>query len=251
MLKDLFNNPETSNVVKWHHYTDIYEFYFSKFKGQRITILEIGVLDGGSLKLWKSYFGECATVIGIDLVTPSLCEKIDGIHIEKGDQSDPIFISNLIDKYGPFDIVIDDGGHTNFLVKRSFELLFNSTNKLYIVEDTHALLWYKGFHSFIRDLHVLVCQNVNFIHRIINVFKLLLSLLSGRYFFYSYAYKLAKRITNSRHKKPYKKFHRGEKLSFSVKDSNENLSKIYSINFYDSLIIFTKANIENVTVEYK
>ena len=41
---------------KWLHYFDIYKENFSKYKNRKIIILEIGVLNGGSLKMWQNYF---------------------------------------------------------------------------------------------------------------------------------------------------------------------------------------------------
>jgi hypothetical protein len=57
-LSKLFYNHTGKLIHKWDHYFDIYEKYFSKYKGQNINILEIGISHGGSLQLWKKYFGE-------------------------------------------------------------------------------------------------------------------------------------------------------------------------------------------------
>ena len=45
--------PTTKNKMG---YIDIYDSFFNKLKDQQIDILEIGVEDGLSLKLWREYF---------------------------------------------------------------------------------------------------------------------------------------------------------------------------------------------------
>jgi hypothetical protein len=39
-----------------HNFTETYEKYFKSFKDKKINILEIGVNDGSSLKMWYDYF---------------------------------------------------------------------------------------------------------------------------------------------------------------------------------------------------
>jgi len=62
----------------------------------------------------------------------------NNIFIEIGDATDANFIKTITKKYGSFDIILDDGSHTNRDVIKSFELLFPllNDNGLYIVEDT-------------------------------------------------------------------------------------------------------------------
>ena len=79
-------------------------------------MLEIGVQSGGSMIIWPQWFSDIDfTYIGVD-INP-LCLQLDmcnddQIHVEIGSQEDPVFLQGLCDKYGPFDIIIDDGGHT-------------------------------------------------------------------------------------------------------------------------------------------
>ena len=57
-LKKFFNNNKNKDLHKWHHYFDIYEENFLKYKKKGITLLEIGVSKGGSLKMWQNYFNK-------------------------------------------------------------------------------------------------------------------------------------------------------------------------------------------------
>ena len=111
-LKDLFLNSENFSF-KWEKYFDVYEEYFTKFRDKNITFVEIGIYNGGSLKVWRDFFGPKSRIIGID-INPD-CKKFeeDGIEIYIGNQSDPIFWKNFFNKVGNVDVILDDGGHTN------------------------------------------------------------------------------------------------------------------------------------------
>jgi limonene-1,2-epoxide hydrolase len=64
------------NVIhKWHHYFDIYHNHFQRFRNQPVKILEIGVFQGGSLQMWKNYFGAEAIVYGVDI--DQECKKFE------------------------------------------------------------------------------------------------------------------------------------------------------------------------------
>lgn len=124
----------TDKSSRSHGYLDFYEKYFPKpdFTGR---ILEIGVMDGLSLRMWSEYYPE-AEIIGIDIKEPQ-----------------PLFLPNVIwakadgtkeeetKRLGMFDIIIDDGSHKTSEQIKSFEHLFkNQLNKdgIYIVEDLHT-----------------------------------------------------------------------------------------------------------------
>src|SRR5262249_46695873 len=54
---------------KWHHYLEIYERHFEHLRATApaVRILELGVSGGGSLQLWRKYFGPAARIVGIDI----------------------------------------------------------------------------------------------------------------------------------------------------------------------------------------
>ena len=62
-----FSHNEGRIIHKWHHYFDIYHNHFCRFRDLPITILEIGVYKGGSLQMWKNYFGPKAKIYGVDI----------------------------------------------------------------------------------------------------------------------------------------------------------------------------------------
>ena len=66
-LLHLFADNKKYVVHKWHHYIPIYDRYFSSFRGRKVRFLEIGVSKGGSLQMWRAYFGKDAIIFGIDI----------------------------------------------------------------------------------------------------------------------------------------------------------------------------------------
>jgi hypothetical protein len=131
------------SVHKWHHYFDIYERHFARYRGRPMTLFEFGVFKGGSLELWKSYFGHAARIIGLDLNPDCAAYAGPGIDIRIGDQADRNFLRQVLAEFGPPDIVIDDGGHSMNQQITTFEVIYPamSTSGIYLVEDTHTTFW--------------------------------------------------------------------------------------------------------------
>ena len=147
-----FRNNNSRLIAKWNHYFDIYERHFNRFKNKEI------VSQGGSLRMWKDYFGNETKIYGID-VDPR-CKKFEenNVKIFIGSQSDRNFLRKVKDTIPPVDILIDDGGHTMRQQKVSFEELFDHVkeNGVYLCEDLHTSYWpsygggYKRVGTFIQ-----------------------------------------------------------------------------------------------------
>jgi hypothetical protein len=90
--------------------------------------------------MWRSYFGDKARIIGID-INPE-CKKFTapGIEIIIGDQGDREFLKSVANRVPRIDILIDDGGHRMEQQIASFEELFPhiSNGGVYLCEDTHT-----------------------------------------------------------------------------------------------------------------
>ncbi len=167
-LERIVLSEEKYLTTKYLHYFEVYNNYFSRFRGGECKILEIGVYKGGSLYMWKDYFGKDAKVIGID-INPQ-CKKFQDkqISIEIGSQEDEDFLNYVIDKYGPFDIIVDDGSHKCFDQIVAFRVLFQSLKNrgIYLCEDVQTSydeIWGGGYsnpNSFIEYTKKLV----DFIH---------------------------------------------------------------------------------------
>jgi hypothetical protein len=126
--------------MKHRNYFAVYDHLFSKYRNQEIVFVEVGVLDGGSLFLWRDYLGPKARIIGIDL-NPAARKWVDfGFEIYIGDQADPAFWQDFFKKAGPIDVLLDDGGHTNEQQVTSVVESLHHINDggLIVVEDVHT-----------------------------------------------------------------------------------------------------------------
>lgn len=130
-------------IFKWIDYFRVYDRYFAKYRNTDVVMCEIGVCKGGSLQMWKKYFGRNATIIGVDI--DERCKQLeeDQIHIEIGSQSEPQFWDGIRKKYPKIDILLDDGGHTMEQQIVTFENMFGhiSDGGVYLCEDVHTSYW--------------------------------------------------------------------------------------------------------------
>ena len=141
-LWNYFTTNKGKKITKWKHYFPIYEKHFSPIRNKSIKILEIGILNGGSLEMWRYYFPE-AIIVGIDINPLCKQHEQERINIRIGDQTDEKFLQSLIEEFGEFDLIIDDGSHHVAHVNKTFQFLFPkmADNGIYFIEDTHAAYW--------------------------------------------------------------------------------------------------------------
>lgn len=104
-------NEEGNGIFKFLHYFDIYERHFSKFVGKEVHIVEVGVYSGGSLKMWRDYFGDKCTVYGVDILDECRNYESENVKIFIGDQQSREFWKDFRSKVPRVDILVDDGGH--------------------------------------------------------------------------------------------------------------------------------------------
>lgn len=134
----------TDKSSEIHNYCEKYERFLPFERSESISILEIGVLGGASLKMWSEYFPN-ASILGIDI--NSACQQYasNNIKIEIGSQTDSTFLTRVAGKYGPFDIIIDDGSHMQSHVIFSFNCLFKELKSqgVYVIEDASCSYWKK------------------------------------------------------------------------------------------------------------
>ena len=142
--------------IKHSSYFQVYDELFEKYRGQPITFVEVGVLHGGSLFMWRDYFGPQARIIGLDFNPYAKRWEADGFEIHIGDQSSPSFWEDTFKKIGDVDIVLDDGGHTfeQQIVTSHQCIPHIKDGGLLVVEDTHTSYFmsfgYPTKYSFIE-----------------------------------------------------------------------------------------------------
>ncbi len=200
-----FFEKNTGNAInKWVHYFDIYDFWFKKYKNKPIVILEIGVYQGGSLNMWRDYFGEEALIFAIDI--NSLCKQFEtrNTKIFIGSQEDPDFLKYVKTQIPKVDILIDDGGHTMNQQIISFEELYDHIKEdgLYLCEDLHTSYW-KNYGGGYKNPNSFIEYSKNFIDSI-------------------------------------NAWHARDKI-FKI---NKFTKSIYALHFYDSVLILEKKKIE-------
>jgi hypothetical protein len=130
-------------IHKWHHYFEAYDRHLGRFRDASPTVLELGVQLGGSLEMWRRYFGSSCRLYGVDIDPATRRHEDIATKIFIGDQADRSFLREVLREVGQPDIVLDDGGHTANQQITSFEELYPAVagNGLYMVEDTHTSLW--------------------------------------------------------------------------------------------------------------
>ena len=141
-LEKYFRENTKRGISKWAHYFDVYDRYFCKYRNKEVVVLEIGVSQGGSLQMWKHYFGNNAKIYGID-INPSCKFEEENIEVLTGSQEDRKFLQAVKRKIPRADILIDDGGHTMKQQKVAFEELFPHVKEdgVYLCEDLHTSYW--------------------------------------------------------------------------------------------------------------
>jgi hypothetical protein len=142
-LWSLFLNNNGRTIHKWKHYFSIYEKHFFRYINQPILFIEIGCGEGGSLQMWKKYFGPHARIVGIDIRRECTDFEEDQISIRIGSQDDPAFLQSVLDEFGTPDIVLDDGSHVMAHIEATFKFLYPRTapSGIYMVEDLHTAYW--------------------------------------------------------------------------------------------------------------
>lgn len=136
----MFNTDKSSLC---HGYTEKYERYLPFDRDQEITILEIGVLGGESLKMWRYWF-RMAYILGIDSNPECTvhADPHDGVYVYTYDQAKTDELKQLGEDW-LFDLIIDDGSHINTHQITTFETLFPlmAAGGMYVIEDTHTSYW--------------------------------------------------------------------------------------------------------------
>jgi methyltransferase family protein len=124
-------------IYKGRHYFDLYVRHLAEFVGREIVVVEVGVYSGGSLEMWKSYFGKHATIHGVDIQEACRVYEAEGVHIHVGDQADRPFWRQFKEAVPFIDVLIDDGGHHPNEMRVTFEELFPIMRPggVYICED--------------------------------------------------------------------------------------------------------------------
>ena len=129
----------TDKCSRKHDYLRTYERHVVWMRDLPVKVLELGVLNGASLKVWRDFF-PLGEIIGADYSPERAKQAGERIAIEIGDCGDPAFLRPLAEKHGPFDLIVDDASHIWKHQQDAFETLFPHLKPggIYILEDIHT-----------------------------------------------------------------------------------------------------------------
>lgn len=154
VLDTLAIKHKSDKSSQYHNYAVKYDKILSPFRNSFLSVLEIGVAQGQSIKMWVDYF-EKATIHGADISkTSEICTKYSNrVRFHLLDQSNEAQLKNL-EQYSPFDLIIDDGNHFWKEQILTFQTLFPYVKKggIYIVEDTTTSYWREYKNSTISTI---------------------------------------------------------------------------------------------------
>lgn len=162
-LERYFFQNKGRQIHKWLHDFEIYHRHLRRFRGKPITLIEFGVQLGGSLQMWRDYFGPRARLVGADIEPRCKQWEDSGTRIFIGDQADRRFLQKVAQKARPIDVVVEDGGHHPDQQIATFEVMYPliKPDGVFVVEDLHTSYWssYSGglgrpgtFMDYAKDL---------------------------------------------------------------------------------------------------
>jgi len=172
-LAELYQNHDGYVSDKWSSYLAVYERVLSPLKQAPISLLEVGVQNGGSLQIWAKYFSNHQKIVGCD-INPD-CAKLrfdtPTISVVVGDVTDSDTLLSVATVAPRLDIIIDDGSHTSRDIVSTFCALFPHLKQdgLFIVEDLHCSYWLEwegGLNTLDSSMEFFKClaDIINFEH---------------------------------------------------------------------------------------
>lgn len=122
-----------------------YERAFASIVDREIKLLELGVAEGGSLRMWRDFFPR-GCVVGLDVNAFDVHDPSGRIRTYVGPQEDTDLLSKIADEQAPagFDVIIDDCSHVGELTRTSFWHLFKRHLRpggIYAIEDWGTGYW--------------------------------------------------------------------------------------------------------------
>lgn len=201
--KDIFYSLDKQGI-KWSQYFDVYDRHLEKYVGKKPVVVEVGILQGGGMEMWKKYFGDGATIIGIDTDYGVFNYQVEGCEYVIGNQESSAFWEEFFKTHSDIDVFIDDGGHTMPQQINTLSCVWNHIKPggIYICEDTHT--------SYQKDWGG--------------------SFRGGSFIEY------AKRVTDSVNYEYFK----DQPINQHDKAFCEFYSELTSIHFYDSMVVLEK-----------
>jgi hypothetical protein len=142
-IQEIYSSKTGKVSDKWESYLPHYNEIFKPLQKKNVSILEIGVQNGGSLEVYAEYFASGESFIGCDI--DQKCSDLDydddRIKVVVGNVNKETTYKKITEVTKIFDIIIDDGSHLSGDIINSFLVYFPHVRPggVYIVEDIHTL----------------------------------------------------------------------------------------------------------------
>lgn len=219
-LQNLYDEHSGKTSDKWPIYLREYEQKFKPYQNLEIKLLEIGIQNGGSLEIYSKYFSQAKRILGCDINRKCSNLQYDDprIQVIVGDANQPSIKTEIL-KDGQFDIIIDDGSHTSKDIVQSFCQYFPLLKEggIFIVEDLHCSYWSEFQGGLFHPI-----SSMNFFKRLVDILN-----------FESWGIN-----------KPVGSILKTFLLNYGADLSENELLKIHSIEFVNSLCFIKKENSE-------
>ena len=156
LLANKYGSDKGTVIGHRHGFTEIYDTYLNNHKDKIFNMIEIGVNDGSSLKMWYEYF-PYAKIYGLDIDDKKQYNN-DRVICDIVDQSNTNSLKNFTNHIfeHQFDLIIDDGSHhmldQQITLGYFFPLLKSSG--IYIIEDLHTSLCENGIDLYGRRVEI-------------------------------------------------------------------------------------------------
>jgi len=130
---------------KWYSYLVEYGRIFAKYRYKSVTLLEIGVQNGGSLEIWSRFFANAQKLVGCD-INPQ-CAQLQyedpRVAVVVGDANSDAVQLTVLQHSPVFDVIIDDGSHRSSDIVKSFAKYFPhlADGGVFVAEDLHCSYW--------------------------------------------------------------------------------------------------------------
>ncbi len=230
---------------KWSSYFQIYDQVFSKYKNKKIKFVEIGVANGGSLFMWRNYFGKKAEIIGVDLNPNAKKLEKYGFKIYIGSQSDKKFWYNFYKKEGKIDLILDDGGHKNLqqISTVHYSLAYIRDGGKIVVEDTSTSYLKKEFNNPSIYSFINYSKNIiDIIHRRSPLLKKNLNIYSKKIFSVKFFESIVVFSIDSKKCFKNKEVYNNAKSEFTIDYRHNEHFKVLKRKFDSEYNFFNKKN---------
>ena len=216
-LYELYREHQGKISDKWSIYLNEYDRLFSSYRDRPVSMLEIGIQNGGSLEIWSKYFLNAKALVGCD-INPD-CAKLTfddpRINVVVGDANTDATEAEILTRSPSLDLIIDDGSHTSGDIVQSFARYFRhlSQGGIFVAEDLHCSYW----SSFEGGLYY-PYSSISFFKRLADVI-------------------------NHEHwgiEKERKQLLQGFAKHFTTEFDESDLAEVHSIEFFNSVCVVHK-----------